>query len=200
MTEPAPPELPLRPAVGIALFGPDGGVFMGRRVRGQIGTWQMPQGGIDEGEEPLEAAMRELAEETGIVEVRLLAELPEWLTYDLPPDTDPMPRWASRYRGQSQRWFAMRFLGEETSIDLATGRPEFDAWRWVPLAETPDLVVPFKRPVYERVVEAFAPFARPPREPDRGSAPPSRQSGVRRPPGSAGRRPDPRARRRPSRP
>jgi len=161
MSSPGLAYLPLRPAVGIALFGPDGRVFVGRRLRGQVGTWQMPQGGIDEDEAPLDAALRELVEETGIHEVRLLAELPEWLVYDLPPDTDPMPRWASRYRGQRQRWFAMRFLGSEDSIDLATEHPEFDAWRWVPLADTPALVVPFKRSVYERVVEVFATFARP---------------------------------------
>jgi len=158
MSPPDRADLPLRPAVGIALFGPDGRVFIGRRLRGQVGTWQMPQGGIDEGEAPLGAALRELVEETGIDAVRVLAELPEWLTYELPPDTDPLPRWASRYRGQRQRWFAMRFLGTDASIDLATEHPEFDAWRWIPLAETPALVVPFKRSVYQRVAEAFAPF------------------------------------------
>jgi putative (di)nucleoside polyphosphate hydrolase len=161
MSPPDLASLPRRPAVGIALFDREGRVFIGRRLRGQAGTWQMPQGGIDEGEAPLDAALRELVEETSISEVRLLGELPEWLVYDLPADTDPMPRWASRYRGQRQRWFAMRFLGSDASIDLATEHPEFDAWRWVPLADTPALVVPFKRSVYERVAEAFADFSRP---------------------------------------
>jgi putative (di)nucleoside polyphosphate hydrolase len=153
-------ELPLRPAAGIALFGPDGRVFMGRRMRGQIGTWQMPQGGIDEGESPIEAALRELREETGVTEVAVLAELPEWLSYDLPADLPTRPRWSERYRGQRQRWFAMRYLGADDTIDLATEHPEFDAWRWVPLADIAELVVSFKRPVYERVAEAFAGIAR----------------------------------------
>jgi putative (di)nucleoside polyphosphate hydrolase len=146
--------------VGIALFGPDGRVFVGRRVRGQPGTWQMPQGGIDEGESPIEAALRELHEETGVDAVSVLVELPEWLDYDLPADLDPMPKWTARFAGQRQRWFAMRHDGTDADIDLGTAHPEFDAWRWVPLEDTISLVVPFKRPVYERVVEAFAPIAR----------------------------------------
>jgi putative (di)nucleoside polyphosphate hydrolase len=154
-----PVPLPLRPAAGIALFRDDGRVFVGRRVRGQVGTWQMPQGGIDDGEAPLAAALRELAEETGIASVRVLAELPEWLTYELPPDLERLPRWASRYRGQQQRWFAMQYLGDDLAIDLATEHPEFDDWRWVRLEETPALVVPFKRGVYERVVAAFSGLA-----------------------------------------
>ncbi len=155
--------LPLRPAVGVALFNTDGLVFVGRRLRGRLGSWQMPQGGIDDGETPFDAARRELAEETGIRDIAVLGETSEWLSYDLPPGTDPRPRWASRYRGQRQRWFAFRFLGADAAIDLATAHPEFDAWRWVPLAEAVDLVVSFKRPVYERVAAEFARFATPAR-------------------------------------
>jgi putative (di)nucleoside polyphosphate hydrolase len=149
-----------RPAVGVALFGPAGRVFIGRRLRGQAGTWQMPQGGIDEGETPIDAALRELREETGVRAVTFLAELPEWLAYDLPADLDPMPKWAARFAGQRQRWFAMQHDGVDADIDLASDHPEFDAWRWVALGDTPALVVPFKRAVYERVVEAFLPIAR----------------------------------------
>jgi putative (di)nucleoside polyphosphate hydrolase len=151
--------LPYRPAAGVALFGPDGRVFVGRRARGQTGTWQMPQGGIDDGESPLEGALRELGEETGVTDVAVIAELPEWLTYDLPDDLEPKPKWAARFRGQRQRWFAMRLLGGDDSISIGSESPEFDAWRWVALDETPALVVPFKRAVYERVAEAFAPYA-----------------------------------------
>jgi putative (di)nucleoside polyphosphate hydrolase len=152
-------SLPLRPAVGIAVFSHDGRVFVGRRLRGQVGTWQMPQGGIDDGETPLGAALRELEEETGIVDILVLGEIPEWLTYELPTDAPYTPRWASRYRGQAQRWFAVRYLGEDAAIDLRTEHPEFDAWRWVTLAEACELVVAFKRPVYDRVAEAFEVYA-----------------------------------------
>jgi len=150
---------PYRSAAGAAVFGPDGRVFLGRRLRGQVGTWQMPQGGIDAGETPLEAARRELAEETGIIAVSLLAEHPDWLTYELPPDLDPPPRWADRYRGQRQRWFAFRYDGRDADIDLATEHPEFDAWRWATLDEAVAAVVAFKRPVYEALAMAFAPIA-----------------------------------------
>jgi putative (di)nucleoside polyphosphate hydrolase len=157
-----PPDgLPLRPSVGVALFSADGRVFVGRRLRGRAGTWQMPQGGIDEGEAPIEAALRELREETGIVDVTVLAELPEWLTYELPEGISDPPRWRGRYRGQRQRWFALRYRGTDEAIDLAVEDPEFDAWRWVPLAEVVDLIVPFKRDVYAKVAEAFAPLATP---------------------------------------
>lgn len=152
-------SLPLRDSVGILVFSADGRVFVGRRLRGAIGTWQPPQGGIDPGETPLQAARRELHEETGIRSVSFLAEDDAWLTYELPDDLEHPPRWAERFRGQRLRWFAFRFDGVDAEVDLATDHPEFSAWRWVPLAELPRLGVTFKRPVYARVAETFAPLA-----------------------------------------
>lgn len=161
--------LPYRPCVGVALFNPAGLVFVGRR-RSEAGpehvadghAWQMPQGGIDEGEAPLAAALRELHEETNVPAeaVTLLAEARDWLAYDLPPDVMKQA-WKGRYRGQRQRWFAFGLTGSENVIDVeAPGggahKPEFDAWRWERLEALPALVIPFKRPVYEGVVAAFS--------------------------------------------
>ncbi len=161
--------LPYRPCVGIALIARSGGVLVGRRMR-DAGPehvagphmWQMPQGGVDPGEEPEAAARRELFEETNVpgTSVRLLAEAPGWLAYDLPPSVTKRA-WNGRYRGQSQKWFAYGFLGSEDMIDVVrpgggAHKAEFDAWRWASFAELPDLIVPFKRPVYEGVVAAFA--------------------------------------------
>jgi putative (di)nucleoside polyphosphate hydrolase len=164
-------DLPYRPCVGVALFNRAGRVFVGRRKGpapehvDATHAWQMPQGGIDEGEEPLTAAIRELYEETNVRSARLIAEAPEWFAYDLPPDIAGQA-WKGRYRGQTQKWFAFRFEGEDSEIDVASpggGRhkPEFDAWRWEALEATPALIIPFKRPVYDRVAEAFRPFAHP---------------------------------------
>ncbi|MBV9077215.1 MAG: RNA pyrophosphohydrolase [Methylobacteriaceae bacterium] len=165
-------DLPYRPCVGIALFNREGLVFVGSRTRasgpehvdGQH-SWQMPQGGIDPGEDPYKAALRELHEETNVQSVTRLGEAPDWLRYDLPLEIIGSA-WRGRYRGQMQRWFALRFTGQEDEIDIrapAGGRhrPEFDAWRWAPLADLPALVIPFKRQVYDRVAEAFRPYAVP---------------------------------------
>lgn len=165
-------DLPYRRCVGVALFDRSGRVFVGRR-KAEAGpehvdhahSWQMPQGGIDPGEEPYAAALRELHEETNVRSVELMAEAPDWYSYDLPPAVIGKA-WRGRYRGQTQRWFALRLTGAEEEIDIHSpgqGRhkPEFDAWRWEEFARLPDLVIPFKRPVYERVVEAFGPLARP---------------------------------------
>lgn len=151
-----------RPCVGIALFNGRGEVFVGKRTPGteQSGfTWQMPQGGIDEGEDPLVAARRELLEETGIRSVSLLMESPEWFRYDLPAELIGRA-WRGRYRGQTQKWFAFRFDGEESEIDVLAPpgghEPEFVEWRWERLSRTPDLVIPFKRAVYLKVADTFA--------------------------------------------
>ncbi len=158
-----------RPCVGIALFNPSGKVFIGRRrSRRSMDNiapgyeWQMPQGGIDLGEQPHAAALRELQEETNVSSVSLLAEVPQWLSYDLPTDISRKVM-KGRFRGQTQKWFAFRFEGDETEIDIehpAGGhKPEFDAWRWEDIERLPDLIIPFKREVYLAVVEAFRPIA-----------------------------------------
>jgi putative (di)nucleoside polyphosphate hydrolase len=158
-----------RPCVGIALFNRAGLVFVGRRANKALREhsapgfeWQMPQGGIDAGEAPRVAAFRELREETGVASASLLAEASEWYTYDLPQDIS-QSAWKGRYRGQTQKWFAFRFEGEDSEIDILSPqdgvKAEFDAWRWERLERTPELIIPFKRGVYEQVVREFALFA-----------------------------------------
>jgi putative (di)nucleoside polyphosphate hydrolase len=163
-------NMPYRPCVGVALFNHEGLVFIARRrpdkgpeYRDAVYEWQMPQGGIDPGEDPYLAALRELYEETNIRSTKLLAEAPDWYNYELPPET--MGRaLKGRYRGQTQKWFALRFVGEEREINVrapAEGqhKPEFIDWRWEKLENLPGLIIPFKRGVYESVVQAFARFA-----------------------------------------
>lgn len=158
--------LPYRLNVGAVLFGPDGRVLVCRRAdlpnaEGAPGGWQLPQGGMDEGEDPRVAVLRELAEEIGTDRADILAEHPDWLTYDLPPELVGKAL-GGRYRGQRQKWFALRFLGTDADIRLdADPHPEFDAWRWAQLAELPALAVSFKRAIYEELARSFARFARP---------------------------------------
>lgn len=170
MTEIAFEDLPYRPCVGVMLLNAQGLVWVGRRFdEGQVEhvapghEWQMPQGGIDPGEQPIEAAYRELREETNVATVSLLAEAPGWLSYDLPREIGK-EAWRGRYRGQAQKWFAFRFEGDESEIDILNPigghKPEFDAWRWVELAQTPELIIPFKREVYREVARLFAGVAR----------------------------------------
>jgi len=157
MTEPKEPKR-YRPNVGLALFHRDGLVFLGKRY-GAEGPyqWQMPQGGVDRGESPLEAAYRELEEEVGVgaKQVDLLEETADWLYYEFPTDIRTKMRPRGRYTGQRQKWFAFRFKGRDADIRLDTHTPEFVDWRWAALESAPDLVIPFKRPTYEQVVRRF---------------------------------------------
>lgn len=156
MSEPS--ALPYRPCAGVMLMNRDGRVFVGQRCDSTLEAWQMPQGGIDPGEDALAAAIRELGEETGIApdEVELIAEAPAELFYDLPPELVGKV-WKGKWRGQRQRWFLFRFLGEDGDVNIATPHPEFRAWRWGDPADLPAMIVPFKRKLYEDVLDAFAP-------------------------------------------
>ena len=151
-----PTTLPYRPCAGVMLVNRDGKVFVGQRLDSVLEAWQMPQGGIDPGEDALEAAWRELWEETGVARelAELVAEAPEELTYDLPPDLIGKV-WKGKWRGQRQRWFLFRFLGEDEDIDIATPEPEFRAWRWADPADLPELIVPFKRELYKQLLTVF---------------------------------------------
>jgi len=149
--------LPYRPCVGLFLFNRAGLVFVGERDD-MPGAWQMPQGGIDKGETPAEAALRELGEEVGTTAAEVVAETRDWLAYDLPPHLQGRV-WGGRYRGQRQKWFALRFTGNDRDIALdAHSHPEFVAWRWVAARHLPALTVGFKRAVYEQVIEEFGPL------------------------------------------
>ena len=151
-------RLPYRPCVGVMLINDAGLIFAGQRKDSPVAAWQMPQGGIDKGEKPRTAALRELWEETGIRKelVALLAKSPGWVTYDLPADLVGKI-WGGKYRGQEQRWFLFRFLGRDADIDIETAHPEFSEWKWVTADEMLAAIVPFKRAVYEEVVAAFRP-------------------------------------------
>lgn len=151
-------KLPYRKNVGVMLMNADGGVFVGQRLDNEGPAWQMPQGGIDKGEDAKTAALRELEEETGVSPdlVTLVAETDGWIAYDLPHDIVPRI-WKGRYKGQEQKWFLLRFHGTDDQVNIEVDHQEFSAWRWLPVAELVENIVPFKRAVYEQVVNEFAP-------------------------------------------
>ena len=149
-------KLPYRPCVGIMLINADSLVFTGQRIDSKVEAWQMPQGGIDPGETPQEAALRELEEETGVTsdKARIIAETDDWVPYELPHDLVPK-LWNGRFRGQMQKWVLMQFDGTDADINIETKDQEFSEWRWMPLDDLIDNIVPFKRDVYSAVLTAF---------------------------------------------
>ena len=151
-----PGGLPYRPCAGVVLVNRDGLVFGGRRIDNPTDAWQMPQGGIDPGEDPQTAALRELSEETGIAPRHVTIEAEsDWISYDLPAELAGR-LWQGRFCGQRQKWFLMRFTGEDRDIDIATEQPEFDRWQWMAPEALIEKIVPFKRAVYRAVFDAFA--------------------------------------------
>lgn len=159
-----PPKLPYqdrpyRPGIGLVLVNPQGLVFVAQRVDTPGDAWQFPQGGIDEGEDPRQTVLREMEEEIGTDQAEIVAESRDWIGYDLPPEIADMV-WKGRFRGQRQKWFLARFTGDDDDINLETKHPEFCRWRWMDLAETPELIVGFKRSLYEQVVAEFLPLVR----------------------------------------
>ena len=147
-------SLGYRPCVGMMVFNSARKILVGKRLDNQTEAWQMPQGGIDKGENPRDAALRELSEEIGTANVEIIAETEDWLRYDLPEHLVGK-LWKGRYRGQEQKWFVMRFLGSDSEIDLHTHHPEFSDWQWADIGALPDLIVPFKQALYADLVDRF---------------------------------------------
>lgn len=148
-------RLPYRPCAGIMLLNEQNKVFVAKRIDTAVEAWQMPQGGIDRDEDPRLAAFRELEEETGITNVTILAEYDGWLSYDL-PDTLYGKVWKGRYGGQTMRWFVMRFHGKDEDINIETKHPEFSTWRWAHMHELEDIIIPFKKDIYRKLVQEFS--------------------------------------------
>jgi putative (di)nucleoside polyphosphate hydrolase len=153
-------DLPYRPCVGVMLFNKEGLVFVGKRIDQTVEGWQMPQGGIDGNETPRQAALRELEEEIGTAKAEILREMDEWLAYDLPQHLLGIAL-HGRYRGQRQKWIAMRFTGTDADINVATSHPEFAQWKWLAVEALPRMIVPFKRDTYAKVIAAFRDLAFP---------------------------------------
>ena len=148
-------DRPYRPCVGIVLINKDNNVFVGQRIDNTVEAWQMPQGGIDDGETPLDAGFREMLEEIGTNNAEMLAEHADWLDYDIPIAlADRL--WQGQYRGQTQKWIAFRYLGEDADINIQTQEPEFRTWKWAEPEALPNLAVPFKRDVYQNILEEFS--------------------------------------------
>jgi putative (di)nucleoside polyphosphate hydrolase len=149
-------DLPYRPCVGVVLINPQGQIFAGQRLDSTSPAWQMPQGGIDDGEKPRAAALRELWEETGVTRdlVTFVAKTDDWVTYDLPPELLGKV-WGGKFKGQRQKWFLFRFLGNDQQVNITTEHPEFSRWKWIGSEEMIASIVPFKRAVYEEVVRSF---------------------------------------------
>jgi len=152
-------RLPYRKGVGLMMLNRRGKVFVARRIDMPSEAWQMPQGGIDKGETPRAAAMRELEEEIGTDKAKIVAESKAWLSYDLPAELVPKI-WGGQYRGQTQKWFLLLFTGTNSDIDIETEHPEFLAWKWAEIADLPNLIVPFKRRLYEDLLAEFAPLVK----------------------------------------
>jgi len=148
-------KLPLRPCAGIMLLNNDNKVFVARRIDTDLDAWQMPQGGIDKGESPRTAAIRELAEETGITDATIIAEYDNWLCYDLPDELYGKV-WKGRYGGQRMKWFVMRFHGKDQDINIDGEHPEFSEWKWTAMDELSAHIIPFKKEIYEKLVEKFS--------------------------------------------
>lgn len=159
MTQKELEALPYRMGVGVMLLNAANQVFVGKRIDTRSEAWQMPQGGIDEGEDALKAAKRELWEETGVQKASLLAESKDWYHYDLPLELVPRI-WSGKYRGQKQKWFVMHLDADDSHINIATKHPEFNEWRWQDLEALPELIVPFKKPLYQALVQEFLPIIR----------------------------------------
>lgn len=165
MTQSSPPDYPhdrpYRVGVGLMIINKDKKVFVGKRAdmsKSNLSNhWQMPQGGVDSHEEPEDAALREMREEIGTNKVHLLAETPDWLTYEFPEDLGTV-LWGGRFRGQRQKWFLFEYLGTDNEIDIYTPHPEFSDWQWVDPEILPNLIVPFKREMYQQILEMFRPY------------------------------------------
>lgn len=150
-------SLPYRVGVGIMLINNENKVFVGKRIDMKSEAWQMPQGGIDDGEDARTAALREMEEEIGTSKASVIAESKDWYYYDLPEDIIPKI-WNGRFRGQQQKWFCLRFLGVDSDINIATRHPEFFEWKWIDIEKLPELIVPFKQKLYHEIIDEFKPY------------------------------------------